>query len=114
MKNSKNKLMMGCVLGSLMMVGCAHREAGLGTVAMKHTSTEAHVYLHTDQVKEGDQLSLYKHECKDFNTSRGPRTYCTKVKYATGQVVQVLNEHYCTIKVAEGVKLDDVALVQKD
>ncbi|MBL7716564.1 MAG: hypothetical protein JNL01_13960 [Bdellovibrionales bacterium] len=96
------------------LAGCAHGGPALGTLALKHSDTEADVYLHTEDLKKGDKLAFFQNECRSRESARGTRNVCNKVKVGSGEVVQVLNEHYSTVRLPASVQLGEGTLVEKE
>ena len=102
--------------------GCAHHPVGhvRGTVAAKLSDTEAEVCFGKEEVAPGDKVSLYKNECKRKQPKVGKRDGysavidCKKVKIGDGEVLEIIDEHYSTIKVNGGVNFSEGTIVEKD
>lgn len=98
--------------------GCAHSSHTRGSVALKHSATEADVCLGEKEVKIGDRLVLYRNECTSRDLVTGPKgnmgSRCTKVKVGDGEITNVLNEHYSTMKVSPGTQFDESTIVEKN
>lgn len=98
------------------MMGCAHSAHTRGSVALKHSAQEADVCLGKNEVKPGDKVALFKNECKPRNKGGrdgGETSSCTKVRLGEGEVAQVLDEHYSTIRVSPGVAFGEGTIVEK-
>ena len=98
------------------MMGCAHSAHTRGSVALKHSAQEADVCLGKNEVKPGDKVALFKSECKSktrVGRADGSTSVCTKVKLGDGEVAQVLDEHYSTIRVNSGVSFEEGTIVEK-
>lgn len=100
------------------MMGCAHSAHTRGSVALKHNAQEADVCLGKGEVKTGDKVSLYKSECKPRTSvgrdgGGGGGQSCSKVKVGEGEIAQVLDEHYSTMRVKSGVPFDEGTIVEK-
>lgn len=114
MKNRK-QLSLFMVLGAIgMMTGCAHSGPAMGTVALKHSDTEADLYLHTENLKQGDKLAFFRSQCQTRESARGTRNVCNKVKVGSGEVLQVHNEHYSTVRVPASLQFDDSTVAEKE
>lgn len=103
----------GVLLVFVAFAGCAHSGHPRGSVALKHSDSEADVCLGSSEVKSGDRLGLYEHNCVSQGSGRQKRTSCTKTKVGEGEVIQVLNDHYSTMKVAPQVEFEEGTLVEK-
>lgn len=109
------------VFGVMMFgMGCAHNAHNRGSVVVKHGASEADVCLGDKEVKIGDRMAIYRHDCKNKNLNaaaadRGPRTTrsCQKVKVGEGEIVQVLDEHYSTMRADSGISLVEGLSVEK-
>ena len=86
-----------------------------GSVAMKMNDREAHVCMGEKEVKAGDKVSLFKNVCEQKSNRRvgGELLDCKKVKVGEGEVTQVLNEHYSSIRVDQGVSFEEGTIVEK-
>ena len=100
--------------------GCAHKAHNRGSVVVKHGASEADVCLGDKEVSVGDRMAIYRHDCKrkSLNAAagdRGPRTTlsCQKVKVGEGEIVQVLDEHYSTMRADSGISLSEGLSVEK-
>ncbi len=119
MRNSKaNKPIMALLGGfvlSLNVAGCAHSGHARGSIAIKHNEHEADVCLGNQEVKPGDRVTLFRNDCKPNKGGRGENgTFrCTKVKLGEGEVLHVLDEHYSTIRINEGVSFSEGVIVEK-
>ncbi len=99
------------------MMGCAHSAHTRGSVALKHNAQEADVCLGKGEVKPGDKVALFKSECEPRTSGGrdggGGGQSCTKVKLGEGEIAQVLDEHYSTMRVSSGVSFDEGTIVEK-
>lgn len=90
---------------------CAHTSMR-GSVAMKINEREAHVCMNHDEVKVGDKVTLYRNHCSAKGKSSDG--FCQKQKLGTGEVTQILNDHYSLVRFQEGVKFDEGSFVEKE
>ncbi len=98
------------------LTGCAHSAHTRGSVALKHSAQEADVCLGKNEVKPGDKVALFNNECKErtrVGRGGGRTQTCTKVKIGEGEVAQVLDEHYSTIRVGSGIPFEEGTIVEK-
>ncbi len=96
--------------------GCAHSAHSRGSVVVKHSDEEGDVCLGSGEVATGDKVSLFKSECKRGTHIRrtGNGMRCTKVKVGDGEISQVLDEHYSSVRVNSGVPFDVGTIVEKN
>ena len=90
--------------------GCAtsfHR----GVVAMKVDESTAHVGLNSDEVKVGDHVELYGSKCT--TGTRGSPSKCIKISKGHGTVVEILSEHYVSVKFDQGVSFQEGDFIEK-
>jgi len=102
----------GCA--TIFAVGCAastHR----GVVAMKIDEGTAHVCIDPDEVKVGDQLTVFRNECsKPIAASKAQGiAHCKKNRVGTATVTSFLNEHYAEVKFADGTDFREGDMVEK-
>ncbi|MBX9766361.1 MAG: hypothetical protein K2X47_03740 [Bdellovibrionales bacterium] len=100
-------------VGSL--VSCTHTSHVRGSVALKHSETEADVCLGKNEVKEGDEVVLFKSVCRPRIRGRdgADAPSCHKHKLGEGKVLQVLDDHYSVIGVGPGVEFGEGAIVER-
>lgn len=97
------------------MVGCAASQyPNRAAVVMKINETEGHICMGAGEVKPGDRVVLYEHNCERSpgNPKRFPES-CGKVKVGQGEVLRSLNEHYSVIRVESGVPFKEGTTVEK-
>lgn len=104
---------LGLISGLLLAIGCAHGNHPRGSVALKHSDSEADVCLGKNEVKAGDRVALYDHQCVSQGHGRQKRTSCAKLKIGEGEITQVLNDHYSTMKVSPDIQLKEGTMVEK-
>lgn len=114
MKSFLRCLFLGSVaLGSF--VNCTHTAHIRGSVALKHSETEADVCLGKSEVKAGDEVLLFKSVCRPRIRGRdgADAPSCHKHKLGEGKVLQVLDEHYSVIGVNPGVDFGEGTIVER-
>ncbi|MCM0606273.1 MAG: hypothetical protein KA715_09295 [Xanthomonadaceae bacterium] len=98
----------------LLLSACSHAPKR-GSVIMKVGDSEAHVNLGSNELNEGDQVSIYRYSCVSPKAAETRTTVgCQKIKLGSGRVEQLLDEHYSVIKVDAGVKFSERASVEKE
>jgi hypothetical protein len=96
------------------LFGCAHAQNEPGAVSMKVTDKIIHISMGKNQVKEGDQVAFFTNTCPP-GIKHGADAPCSKEKVAVGKVVEVLNDKYSIVKVANGAKIDEEkTIVEKE
>lgn len=114
MSKNLNLMLIGAAIFNVGLIsGCAHGLHSRGSVAVKHSDTEADVCLGEKDVKAGDKVALYRNHCKRRGGGPMSRTVCTKVQIGEGQITKVLGEHYSSMSVPAGIPFDDGTLVEK-
>lgn len=94
------------------MVGCAHSTMR-GTVAMKASDGELHVCMGEKEVKAGDHVAFFVHQCRTQGARENQKDVCKKIKIGEGEVTQALNEHYSIVKPTPGLKIQEGTVVEK-
>lgn len=111
---SKKRNMISAWAIGMFAMGCAgsvHR----GVVAMKRSDTTAHVCIDEEEVNVGDQLALYRNECRrDVVNSKAKKTTCIKKKLGVGTVTGILNEHFSVVEVHPGVRFREGDVVERE
>jgi hypothetical protein len=104
----KNLLLMS--VASILFVGCApsvHR-----TVGMKISERIAHVSLGENEVKPGDEITLYRNICSELTSKDPRRSNCERTKIGKGVITELLNNHYSVAKFPEDVFFREGDLVE--
>ncbi|MBX9768298.1 MAG: hypothetical protein K2X47_13575 [Bdellovibrionales bacterium] len=101
---------------TIAFVGCSHTAHVRGSVALKHSPTEADVCLGRNEVKAGDHISIFKSVCRQRIRGRegADAPSCSKVKIGEGRILQVLDDHYSVMSVGEGIAFEEGAIVEKE
>ena len=105
----KTKVMAMIAFGA-MVSGCAtgfHR----GVVAMKVDEETAHVGINKEEVNVGDHVQLFSNQCT--SGPRGSNRKCVKIPKGHGDVVEILGEHYVSVKFEKGVQFNEGDFIEK-
>lgn len=105
----KSKIVSLAALAAL-IGGCAtsyHR----GVVAMKVDGETAHVGINKEEVKVGDHVQLYGNKCT--GGGRGNPRHCVKVSKGHGDVVEIIGDHYVSVKFEKGVEFNEGDFIEK-
>jgi hypothetical protein len=105
----------------LVISSCASHSTMRGSVVMKMGPDSAHVCLGDNEVKAGDRVVAYKHNCSqgavghpNHNLSNVENTSCVREKLGSGTVVKTLNDHYSEVKFDSGVLFGEGTTVEKE
>jgi hypothetical protein len=102
-------------LGLILLSGCA---SGVkrGVVAMKISSTEAHVGVGRDELRVGDHVELYRNACTGTpggKVADGGSRSCRKESAGHGEVTQILSDDYSVVQFPPGTKFSEGDMVEK-
>ena len=97
------------------LTACAAHSTMRGSVVMKVSDREAHVCLGKGEVKPGDAVSIYRNVCRALTDGDypGPGEGCIREAVGSGNVEQVLNEHYSLVMFPQGVSFKEGDTVEK-
>ncbi len=115
MKNS----MLLLIFSLAIFTSCSHGTRR-GTVAMKISDDEAHVYMRDGEVEPGDWVVLFEKRCtapkgtpRTGETLTPPEEVCDKVQVGEGRIEQVLNNRYSVMKADAGSKFREGTIVER-
>ena len=101
---------------SLLVVGCAHNHPN-GTVLLTDPDGLAHICLGKGEVGVGDRLGVYDVKCNQESIGgdrpRNTKTVCNRTKRGEASVVDVLDDHFSTIKPLGQVNIERGQLVER-
>jgi len=114
------KKMMGILsLVVLSLSGCANlqtHEHARGSVVALDTPTEAHVCMNSSEVKQGEQLLLFKTVCITKKTGgkfSTEQTTCDKVSKGFAEVTENNKPHFIKVKAMNDAVLEEGYIVEK-
>ncbi len=100
-----------------LLSSCSHAHTR-GSVVFSDSPTEGHVCLGENEVKPGDNLNVYRTECKSTevqNEVRGGkrRTICSKFLLGKAKVSDTSSEHFARVEALNGLVLKEGQIVEK-
>lgn len=104
---------------ALGLSGCANlqtHEHARGSVVALDTNTEAHVCMNSSEVKQGEQLLLYKTVCitkKSGGKFPTDQTTCDKVSKGFAEVTENSKPHFIKVKAMNDAVLEEGYIVEK-
>ncbi len=113
------KMMSILSLAILGLSGCANlqtHEHARGSVVAMDTPTEAHVCMNSTEVKQGEQLSLFKTVCVTKKTGgKFPteQTNCDKVSKGFAEVTENSKPHFIKVKAMNDAVIEEGYIVEK-
>ncbi len=101
-------------LSILVFAGCAS-SIKRGHVVMKTSDTDAHVAMGNGEVSVGDHVELYHNRCVPVGSGGkgGGSRECQKVSGGHGEVTNVINGDYSTVKFPEGTQFSEGDTIEK-
>lgn len=97
-------------------IGCAHAPHQKGSVVMVEKKGLAHICLGSEEVKVGDAVSLFNHECTEIPGGRASRSSksCTKTLAGRGEIIDVIDQHYSTVRYPDNLSIRIGSSVEKE
>lgn len=109
---------LGLTLTFLFSCASQHHGSMRGSVVMKTGPDSGHVCMGKDEVKAGDKVNAYRHNCRNSQqgyTTRGNlNVACTKEKIGQGTVLATLNDHYSEVRFDKDVPFVEGTIVEKE
>ncbi len=116
MKN-RNYIYVAAII-ALALQSCAHSSHTRGSVVLIHDESHGDVCLGSKDVKIGDTLSVFKSVCN--STKKIPARLggqivpsCEKVLVGKAKIAAVIDQHYSSVEVESGLKLQEGMIVEK-
>ena len=104
----KNLFLMSAAVA--LLIGCA--PSVRRTVGMKISERIAHVSLGENEVKPGDDITLFRNTCNKLSPKDPRRNNCERTRIGKGVITELLNNHYAVAKFPEDVFFREGDLVE--